>query len=261
METTLHRQLKEMYRQPEAMLEVRLGRFRIDIVHGSRLIEVQRSSLASIRDKVRQLLQRGFSVDVVKPLIVGKRLIKLDARNGREIERRQSPLKGSAWDIFDELIYFRTLFPHPGLRLRVPLVAIGEIRYPGNGKRRRRRKNPFQVQDQYILEMKEQLDIARIDDLVRMLPGDLPEEFDTRDLTERSGLSRDRAQRIVYVLRETGGMIPVGKRGRTRVYRLATPAETRKNIPRVDRKLKLSAARELKQALLLHRSRAEKKIA
>ena len=52
METTLHRQLKDYFRQSDSQLEVRLGRYRIDVVNGNRLVEIQRSGLASIRSKI-----------------------------------------------------------------------------------------------------------------------------------------------------------------------------------------------------------------
>jgi len=79
METTLHRQLKDYFRQSDSQLEVRLGRYRIDVVNGNRLVEIQRSGLASIRSKIQKLLEDGHVVDVVKPLIRRKRLIKLDS--------------------------------------------------------------------------------------------------------------------------------------------------------------------------------------
>ena len=74
METTLHHQLKEKFREPGSEIEVKIGRYRIDVVNGQRLVEIQRSGLAAIRDKINTLVQ-DFEVDVVKPLIIRKRLI------------------------------------------------------------------------------------------------------------------------------------------------------------------------------------------
>ena len=155
METTLHRQLKDHFREPGSQVEVKLGRYRIDVVNGDRLVEIQRSGLSAIRDKINRLLGDGFRVDVVKPLIVRKRLIKLSRKNGKEIARRWSPLRGTALDIFDELLYFTRVFPHPNLTLVTPLVTIEEIRFPGHGKRRRRRSGDFLVKDRQIVEVAE----------------------------------------------------------------------------------------------------------
>jgi hypothetical protein len=40
METTLHRQLKELYATGGALIEQRVGRFRIDVVQPDRLVEI-----------------------------------------------------------------------------------------------------------------------------------------------------------------------------------------------------------------------------
>ena len=55
METTLHRQLKERYATEGAVLEQRLGRFRIDVVQRNQLVEIQLAPLAAIRDKIAEL--------------------------------------------------------------------------------------------------------------------------------------------------------------------------------------------------------------
>ena len=259
METTLHRQLKDYFRQSDSQLEVRLGRYRIDVVNGNRLVEIQRSGLASIRSKIQKLLEDGHVVDVVKPLIRRKRLIKLDSINGREVDRRWSPKKGSALSIFDELLYFTRVFPHPNLTLITPLIDIEEIRYPGQGKRRRRRKNAFQVKDQKILEMGEIVSYSAVRDLQKLLPKDLPRKFDTAELAQVLGIPRWEAQRIAYVLRKTFAAIETGKRGNAIVCRLATARESSKQLAakRPKRKPKCKPG----QTLLDGKIRAAKKAA
>lgn len=230
METTLHRQLKDYFRQSDSQLEVRLGRYRIDVVNGNRLVEIQRSGLASIRSKIQKLLEDGHVVDVVKPLIRRKRLVKLDAIDGRQVDRRWSPKKGTVLSIFDELLYFTRVFPHPNLNLITPLIDIEEIRYPGQGKRRRRKKDAFQIKDQKILEMGEMVSYRSVRDLHQLLPADLPKKFDTAELAESLNVPRWQAQQIAYVLRKTSAAIETGKRGNAIVCRLATATESKKQL-------------------------------
>ncbi len=135
METTLHRQLKERFLRPGSEIEVNVQRYRIDVVTDGRLIEIQHSGLAAIRDKIQDLLQKNYWVEVVKPLIARKRLIKLSGKNGKIVQRRWSPRRGTMLDLFDELLYFTRVFPHPKLRLTCPLVEIEEQRFPGHGRR------------------------------------------------------------------------------------------------------------------------------
>ena len=230
METTLHRQLKMEFSDPGSQQEVQLGRYRIDVVNGDRLVEIQRSGLSSIRDKIGRLLDDGHLVDVVKPLVTRKLLVKLSRKNGKEVDRRWSPKKGDILDLFDELIYFTRVFPHPNLTLIAPLVEIEEIRYPGHGKRRRRRDGDFVVKDRKIVELGDAPFFRTVLDLHKLMPRKLPKEFDTQQLAEGLKVPRHRAQKIAYVLRKTGAAIEVGKRGNSIVCRLANKRESTKRL-------------------------------
>ncbi len=239
METTLHRQLKEHFCEPGARVEVKLGRYRIDVVNGDRLVEIQRSGLAAIRDKVNKLVCDGYRVDVVKPLVARKRLVKLTSADGIETSRRWSPLKATMLDIFDELMYFTRVFPHPNLRMLVPLIDVEEIRYPGHGRRRRKRRGDFEIKDRLMLDIHETRVFTGVMDLQALLPGDLPKKFDTKELAEGLAIDRHQAQRIGYVLRKTGVAKECGKRGNAIVYRLVTrrqaAAALKKKQPKVNR--------------------------
>ena len=239
METTLHRQLKEHFCEPGARIEVPLGRYRIDVVNGDRLVEIQRSGLAAIRDKVNKLVCDGYQVDVVKPLVARKRLVKLTSIDGIVKSRRWSPLKATMLDVFDELLYFTRVFPHPNLRMLIPLVDVEEIRYPGHGRRRRKRKNDFEVKDRLMLDIHETRIFKSVMDLQELLPDDLPKKFDTSELAAGLGVPRHQAQRIGYVLRKTGVAKEVGKRGNAILYRLVTKrqaaAALKKKQPKVKR--------------------------
>jgi hypothetical protein len=218
METSLHRQLKEHYAADATQREVSLKGYRIDAIHRGRLIEIQHGSLAAIRDKIATLLTT-HPVTVVKPIVATKTLVKLAARDGVEIGRRASPKRGRVLDLFDELVYFTRVFPHKRLTLEVVLVEIEELRYPGHGKRRRRRENDFVVADQRLLRIVESYTFRSLGDLRRLLPVDLPTTFHTNHLATSLKVPRGIAQRIAYCLRETGGVRVVGKQGNSILYR------------------------------------------
>jgi hypothetical protein len=220
METTLHRQLKEAFSRPGSQFEKIVGSFRIDVVWRGKLIEIQHSGLSSIRAKVLKLLE-DHRVDVVKPLVIRKRLIKLDKQDGRVIDERWSNRRGSRWDLFAELVHFTKVFPHPKLRLIVPLVEIEEIRFPGHGRRRRWRSADFQVADRRLVKWHGCDSYVKSRDLCRLLPKDLPTQFDTRQLSEALGIPRGAAQQMAYVLRSTGAIDAQGKQGNSMLYKKA----------------------------------------
>lgn len=220
METSLHRQLKQHYASNRGQQEVPLGNYRIDVVEDQQLIEIQHGSLAAIRDKVADLLE-NHRVTVVKPIVMRKRLVKREAKGGKVVSQRLSPKRGSSWDLFDELIYFTRVFPHPHLRLEVPLVDVEEWRYPGHGRRRRRRQNDHQVEDRKLVEVRQTITLETNEDLRGLVPAELPQPFDTGQLAAATGISRWVAQRVAYCFRKMGAAKQVGKRGNALTYEWA----------------------------------------
>lgn len=223
METSLHRQLKELYAQPGAELEAKLGAYRIDVLTDEAVIEIQHSGLASIRDKVRELL-KSRKVVVVKPIVASKRIIKRARKGGRVVDRRMSPKRGGVFDLFDELVHFTRVFPHHNLTLEAPLVAIEEWRYPGHGRRRRRRERDHVVEDQKLIEVQGAFRLATAADLAGLIDAKLPQPFHTGHLAEALSIDRWVAQRIAYCLRKTGAAREVGKLGNALLYEFAAKA-------------------------------------
>lgn len=220
METSLHRDLKTLYAGDGARFEVPLGRYRIDVVCGDRLVEIQHGSLAAIRDKIRTLLA-DHRVTVVKPIVVRKLLVKRAGKDGAVRGRRLSPKRGQLLDLFDELVYFTRVFPHRRLTLEVPLVDIEEWRYPGHGRRRRWRASDHEVEDQKLVAVRETHKLRTARDLAKLVPCKLPKWFHTGHLAEALSVERWVAQRIAYCFRKMGAVRTVGKTGNALLYELA----------------------------------------
>jgi hypothetical protein len=155
---------------------------------------------------------------VVKPLVVGKQIIKRARKNGSVQHSRQSPKQGSVLDAFHELVYFTRVFPHPRLELELVLVRIEEWRYPGHGRRRRWRHNDCVIEDQKLVEIVATHRLREAADLCRLVPCPLPEPFHTGHLAAALGVDRWVAQRIAYCWRQTGAARAVGKAGNTLLY-------------------------------------------
>jgi hypothetical protein len=221
METSLHRQLKAHYAPDGALVEQRIGRYRIDVVDGDELIEIQLGSLSAIRDKIAVLV-REHRVRIVKPIIARKFLVKQKAVGGQIVSRRRSPKQGTVLDVFDELVHFTRVFPHPRLVLEVVLVEIDEFRYPGHGRRRRWRRNDHQVEDQQLVAVLGAQTFHTARDLCRLLPRKLPAAFHTGHIAAGLGVQRWIAQRMAYCLRETGAIKAVGKERGAWLYKRVT---------------------------------------
>jgi len=230
METTLHRQFKTLYSAPGDQQEKEVGAYRIDVAKYDRLVEIQHSSLSAIRDKVATLLKK-YRVLVVKPLVIKKRIVRLSRKGGQVISRRWSPKQGQVWDLFDELIYFRQLFPHANLTLDVPLVQIEEWRYQGHGRRWRIRQQDYQVQDQLLLSVEQTLQFQGPLDLWQIIPQLPKSTFTTQELAEHLSIPRFRAQKIAYTLQHCQAVRRVGKLGNSFIYSPErSRARTKRNV-------------------------------
>lgn len=196
------------------------------MVSGGRLVEIQHAPLAAVRDKVRALLDQ-HSVLVVKPIVVKKLLVKRAAKGGRITARRLSPKRGRILDLFHELVHFVSVFPHRRLTLDVPLVDVEEWRYPGHGRRRRRRANDYQVEDQKLLHVRQVYRLKTASDVARLINCPLPDSFHTGHLAGSLEIERWVAQRIAYCLRKIGALREMGKQGNARLYQFAWAANER----------------------------------
>ena len=147
-----------------------------------------------------------------------KRLIYRRRRGGRIVRRRNSSKHGGLLDLFDELIHFTNVFPHPRLTLDVVLVEIEEHRYPGHGRRRWRRSNDFLIEDQKLLAIGGQHRLQTAADLAELAACPLPTPFHTGHLATGLNISRVQAQRIAYCLRQTGASTVVGKQRNAWLY-------------------------------------------
>lgn len=224
METTLHRQLKALYAPDDNGQEVAVGGFRIDAVSGNRLIEIQHASLGAIRDKVRVLLD-DHDVHVVKPLAARKYLIK-QTPGGRVLSARYSPSRETFLDLFEDLVHFVNVFPHPRLTLEVVLTEQEEHRVPR--RKRRRRSKDYRVIDRHLRHIVSRLELRTNGHLAGLLPKKLPSAFTTRDIAERAEIPRWLAQKMAFCLRKTGALNTIGKQRNALLYELAVRRTTAK---------------------------------
>lgn len=221
METSLHRQLKHRYASQEADTEVVVGKYRVDAVRGDELVEIQCASLAAIRGKAEQLLRR-HRLRVVKPIVVKRRIRRLTRAGGKVRSQRMSPKRGGIVDMFDDLIYFTRVFPHPNLTLEVPLVQVTETRVPR--QRRRRWHRDYRVEDVELEAVLGSGEFSQAADLLDAINSPaLGEGFNTAELAVAIDRPRWFAQKVAYVLRHTGA-IEARARKRTGIVYSARPA-------------------------------------
>ena len=215
-ERSLHAALKEHLRQPGDALEVKLGRYVIDLVRDDLLIEIQTRHLYALRPKLRRLLDDGRRIHLVHPL-PAERWIVREARDGRQT-RRKSPKRAAVRDIFEELVRIPDLTGHPNLTVEALLVREEQVwRDDGQGSWRRDR---WSLVDRRLLGVEGSAVLAGPADYLALLPPDLPDIFTNAELIAYHGWPSYLAGKATYTLREMGLLELIGTEHRRNVYRV-----------------------------------------
>ena len=84
----------------------------------------------------------------------------------------------------------------------------------------RRRRGGWRTIDRKLREIRSHHRFETVDDLARLIPAGLPDEFTTADLATAAGTSRARAQKMAYCLKANLLFEAVGRSRQGVVYRL-----------------------------------------
>jgi hypothetical protein len=207
-ESPLHAALKSWYARPGDCLEVEVEGFIIDIVREQLLIEIQTTSLASLKRKLLALAD-DYRIRLVYPIPREKWIIKLPKDGHSAPSRRKSPKRGKIEDVFGELVSFPKLLAHPNFTLEALLIQEEEIRRYDSTRAWRRRG--WVTQERRLLQVVDQRRFCTPADMGELLPPGLGEPFTTSDLAAAIARPRRLAQRMAYCLREMGVIEAVGK--------------------------------------------------
>jgi hypothetical protein len=230
MESSLHKQLKELYTTSGGKTEVAFGGFRVDALSDSGILEIQLGPLVAIRRKLSCLIAQ-YPVHVVKPLVVNRHF-RWVQEDGTLLWHRADPRSGPPWGFFADLVYMTKLFPHPNLTFHLPRVVVEEERLSprilsrskGQGQRKNRgKKGKAKVLDIRLLEVRGEIVLREAEDVLHLLPRELPDPIDTAVLSRHLNIPEWEGRRIVYCLRECGVLRRIGYRKRYRTYTIVTP--------------------------------------
>ena len=207
-EYSLHSELKDWYMVSGDELEVTVEDFRVDILRGKLLIEIQTGNFSAIKQKLIKLLSNNH-VRLVYPIAELKWIVRV-SRSGKFVRRRKSPKKGKTIDLFHELIHAPSLVKDRNFSLEVLLIEEEEVRCNDGGGSWRRRG--VSVKDRKLLNVFDSIVFRDSQDFLQFLPKELHGHFTNRALTMKLGISIRLAQKITYCLRKMGAISVVGKK-------------------------------------------------
>ena len=217
-EKTMHRVMKVFFEPDDDYREIPIGAYVADIKRANRIIEIQTSGFAAIRDRLDFFLQSN-EVVIVYPIIGKKHLIWIDPESGVTEEPILSPKKGRAVHILPELGRLGDLFHNELLSVKCVIVEATEYRLRdgwGNGGKRGSHRY-----DRVPIELVDIIEISNTDDIRALLPFLPGERFTSKDFARACGFSHKSTRDIGMALRflETSGIIErTDKNKRTIIY-------------------------------------------
>ena len=213
-EKSLHAELKAWYGRSGDRYEVPVGGYFIDIVRDDLLIEIQTGNFAAMKKKLNTLLDDHYIL-LLHP-IAEERWIVRETAAGERISRRTSPKNGRTLDLFAELIRIPHLLNHPRFSVGAIMTREEEVlRDDGLGSWRRKRWSKY---DRRLLSVTKEQYFDSPFDYLALLPGDLPQPFNNKQLAQAARIRINLAQRITYTLCRCGALNLVGKDGNALLY-------------------------------------------
>ena len=212
-ESSLHLQLKTLYAGTNGLVEQKLNGFFIDVVKDDELIEIQTKNFSQIKEKLSILLENGYSIRLVYPLIRNKNLILV--KSDSNLIKRRSPKTNNLFFIFNELIYITDLLKHKNFIFEVLMVSVNEYRIL---KRKNNKKSGFTTIDRNLLTIEKKFSFKTPQDFLFMLPYTLEQNFSTKDVMKTLELNYSLASKVCYVFAKLELIKVSGKIGNTKLY-------------------------------------------
>ncbi|MDR2182532.1 MAG: hypothetical protein LBN92_07630 [Treponema sp.] len=216
-EKSLHRALKLRYAASDEAVEVAKAGYICDAVgKDGEMIEIQTGSFGPLKKKLAALTKLG-KVKLVYPVALST-MVELYDAGGILQSKKQSPRRGTIWDIFRSFLHAPTLMLLPRLSIEIALVRITEKRVDdGTGSWFR---GGIRIDDRVFEAWEGALTLARASDYRRFIPYGRGEIFTVRDLAKKVRIRETLAKKTLWVLTKAGFTEAEGKRGRAITYRL-----------------------------------------
>lgn len=215
-EKTLHAVIKSYIEPDESKQEIKLGRYYVDILNDSGIIEVQTQNFNLLRKKLDAFLPE-HTVTIAYPMIATKWLYWIDEETGEVSKKRKSPLKGSYYRCFAELYKIKQYLTNSNLRIRLMLIDMEEYRML-NGWSADKKKGSTRY-DRVPLSVIEEYTVSAAEGFQKLIPPTLGETFTSKDFAREAKVTLRQTQCGLNILHHVGAVKRVGKKGNAYIYK------------------------------------------
>ena len=185
-EKVMHRTLKLYYEPDVSYHEVECLGSVADILNGTEIIEIQRSSLSYLLPKLKRFLP-SYNVTVVHPIIAVKRIKWLDKATGEITSSGRKTAGKRIYDVAFELYKIAPFLTNARLTVRLPLLDCDVYK---TRETRRGRSTSSRV-EAIPIDIIDEIVLSTPRDYLVFLPDSLPDAFTASDFN-RAIKSRSR---------------------------------------------------------------------
>ena len=216
-EKRLHRILKRTVCDDESCFEIKVGRYVADVLDGAAIREIQCRSFRPLAPKVEYYLnETDYSVEIIHPVIVRKKLIRAERETGEILGIKQSPKRESVYNALARMYPLRELIGNRRLSLKVMLIEAEEYRY--SEQRYRCREGRYDA-ELFPTEIVDTVVLRSAEDYAALLPEELwGKEFTASDFARYCKLNSRDLYSALNVLSAIG-VLKREQRGRRVFYK------------------------------------------
>ena len=193
-EKRLHRILKRWISDDVRAQEVRVGSYVADVLTDEGIFEIQTGSFRPLLPKLRYYLnETDHAVALICPLIVEKRIVRMERESGEVLYTKRSPKHGRVIDVLPEFFWISELLPCERIALEVVLISVEEHRF--SERMRYRREGAYDAE----LYPRALLDCVSLRDL-EDYRAFLPPEMESFTAAEYGAYSKLKARKLYSAL-------------------------------------------------------------
>ena len=227
-ETALHKTIKNIYAiNTEGKTEVKAGTYIADIVtKDDEIIEIQTSSISSLKPKIQHFLKLNKKLTVVFP-VPEEKIIETKDSSGIILSKRKSPQKKSEYSVFRELTGIYPYLTDKNFTLILLLCSITEERtsFPdvvqSKNNRRRFKKNWLKT-GKRLNVINREIVLKTKSDYKKLLPENLNsftlKEFICELRSKKKSINVSQGRFFLWIYTKLGIIKLSGKKGKENLY-------------------------------------------
>lgn len=214
-ESTLHSILKQYCCDDRAYHEISVDGFIADVKIENNITEIQTSGFYTMKKKLEVFLQ-NYNVRIVYPIPQIKWVAWIDPDTGEVANKNRSPKKPSAIKILSEMSGITDYLLNEKLTFSVFMLEVIDYRLlDGWSKDKKKGATKY---DRIPIALIDVIDIDSPNDLIKLLPDDLPSEFTAKQFSKCMRLSSRDAYSAIKTLETVGIVKNIGMSGRAKLY-------------------------------------------